>query len=211
MKLFASLALLVPSMAFSATPIDGAYTHLYGGYLYLPGNISNSIFNLNINQASYQNGYDAGFSMGYQLNPLRFDLDFNYLKAGLEGFNLNETAAIHPYGYNDAFFASSDIYFDLPVNNTLLNPFLGLGLGYAVIHHQIQSYLTNQNFNLNHSSNIFAYHAKAGIIYNFAENYALDLTYQYTRTKDDKYMGKYFQAHTANVGITYRFNGQFYK
>ena len=203
--------MLINSAVSAATPIDGWYSTFFGGYAYTPGNVNNTSYGLTRNKVIYQSGWDAGYNFGYKSNPMRYEGEVSYLKANTDKFNINSVTQTSVSGYNQAVFALANIYYDFPRDNTILQPFLGVGIGYGFFQTILNAGgpTTISKFSLNSSA--FAYHGDAGITFNFAENYALYLTYRYISTTKMVDFGKAFQAHIANVGATYRFDGNNYK
>lgn len=212
MKLFfVTTTLLLTSIVNAATPIDGWYSSAFGGYTYLPGNINQSNATNSINNVVYQSGYDAGFSFGYKNNPLRYEAQLTYLDANVDHFNTNGLLATNPSGYNNAIFGLANVYYDFSEIVCLLQPFLGLGIGYGWIHNSLSNQNTLVTNSFNASSNVFSYQGTAGITYQFSENYALDLAYRYIGTQNVSALNDPFQAHIANLGVIYRFDGNRYK
>ncbi len=209
--LFVSAAVFLNSMAFAATPIDGWYSSVFGGYAYIPGNINKTKMGFTYNNANYQSGFDAGGNLGFKSNPMRYEGEITYLKATLNDVNINGIRQSKLDGYNDAVLGMANVYYDFPGILSSIQPFLGLGIGYAWIQANIHS---PGPFIANHfsaSNSAFAYQATGGVTYNFAENYALNLGYRYIGTSNVPEFGHMFQAHLANLGATYRFDGNKYK
>jgi opacity protein-like surface antigen len=70
------------------------------------------------------------------------------------------------------------------------------------------------NGGLNHftvSENEFAYQGTAGLTYNFAEYYALNVAYRYAAVGSKGDYGKIFQTNLATAGVIYRFDRGNYK
>ncbi|WP_133128202.1 outer membrane protein [Legionella nagasakiensis] len=206
-----STALLATHIAAAATPIDGLYTSVFGGYAYIPNNISKTEYGLTRTDASYQAGFDAGGSIGYKSNPMRYEGELTYLNANIKNFEINGIRQISPSGYSNAILAMANAYYDFPAIVAPIQPFLGLGLGYAWVNAKLNSAGPNGATRFTGSNSVFAYQATAGLTYNFAENYALNIGYRYVATEKADDLGKVFQAHLANVGIIYRFDESRYK
>ncbi len=208
---FVFATLLVNSVAFAATPIDGWYSSVFGGYTYLPNNINKTKANLTYKSAGYQSGFDAGGSLGFKSNPMRYEGELTYLKANIKNFNVNNIRQTNINGYNNALLGMANVYYDFPGLTAPIQPFLGAGIGYAWIQAKLNgsSPLTVNHFSTNNAA--FAYQATGGLTYNFAENYALSLGYRYIGTANVSAFGQMFQAHLANLGAVYRFDGSNYK
>ncbi|AHE67482.1 outer membrane protein [Legionella oakridgensis] len=206
-----STALLATHMAAAATPIDGLYSSVFGGYAYIPNNISRTQYSLTRTDASYQAGFDAGGSIGYKSNPMRYEGELTYLNANIKNFKINGVYQTSPSGYSNAILAMANAYYDFPAVLPSIQPFLGLGLGYAWVNAKLNSEGPYGTTRFTGSNSVFAYQGTAGLTYNFAENYALNVGYRYVATEKADKLGKIFQVHLANVGVIYRFDEGRYK
>lgn len=207
-----SAALLATGIASAATPVDGWYTSVFGGYTYIPGNIDNyDYFYLFRDHSSYQNGYNAGGRIGYKSNPLRYEAEYTYLHASLKGFRINDREQQGVSGDTTGNFLMANIYYDFPEMLPEVSPYLGFGIGYAYLQASLSSLgpVAPTFFSVNDS--VFAYQGTMGITYNFAENYAVNLAYRYAATDKPSGFGSIFQAHIANAGVIYRFDQGNYK
>ncbi|CAM2936488.1 outer membrane protein [Legionella worsleiensis] len=207
-----SAALLASSLASAATPVDGWYSSVFGGYTYLPGNINNySDLYIHRGQASYNNGYNVGGRIGYQSNPLRYEVEYTYLRGNLQKFDINYINQLDVSGYSSGNLLMANIYYDFPEMLPAISPYLGLGIGYAYLQASLASSgpVTPSFFSISDSA--FAYQGTLGITYNFAENYAVNLAYRYVATDTPASFGTNFQAHLASVGAVYRFDQVNYK
>lgn len=214
---FVSAALFATSIANGATPIDGWYDSIFGGYAYVPNNINNFIYGVKRSDAVYQKGYDAGGSLGYKSNPMRYEGELTYLNATLKKYKLNNIQRARVFGYSNAVLAMANVYYDFPGIASPIQPFLGTGIGYGWVSAKLKtagppqiSRLTGST-QFSGSNSVFAYQATGGITYNFSENYALNLGYRYIITTHAAALGKVFQANLANLGAIYRFDGNSYK
>ncbi len=203
--------MLLNSAITAATPIDGWYSTVFGGYAYAPGNINNTNYGLTRNKVIYQSGFDAGGNFGYKSNPMRYEAEVSYFKVNTDKFNINSVRQTSVSGYNQAVIAIANIYYDFPRSNSILQPYLGVGLGYAWVQTLLNSKGPNAPTKYSVSSPAFAYQGNAGITLNFAENYALYIGYRYITTIKIVDFGAAFQGHNANLGATYRFDGNDYK
>jgi opacity protein-like surface antigen len=196
--------------SFAAVPIDGWYTGAFGGYAYLPNNIDKTSWGITRSNADYQSGYNAGGALGFKSNPMRYEGELTYLKANINHFDINHLRAFDPNGYSNALLGLANIYYDFIGITTPLQPFLGAGIGYGWVQNRLDSSIPYTNNRFNASNSVFAYQATGGLTYNFAENYALSLGYRYVATTHVADLGQMFQAHLANIGATYRFDGKKY-
>lgn len=206
-----SAALLASGLASAATPVDGWYTSVFGGYTYLPDNVSNYSFGVLRNYVSYGGGYNAGGRIGYQSNPLRYEAEYTYLTANTRYFRINNLVQTGVTGNAFANLLMANIYYDFPEMLPAIAPFLGIGIGYAYLQTSLNSTGPNGITLFKASDNSFAYQGTVGLTYNFAENYALNLAYRYVATRTNDNFGKDFQAHIANAGVIYRFDQGNYK
>ncbi len=208
---FVSAALLATQIASAATPIDGWYGSVFGGYAYVPNNISNTQSGLSRTDASYRAGYDAGGSFGYKSNPMRYEGELTYINAKLNHFLVNTINQTRTTGHTNGILAMANIYYDFPAMITCIEPFLGVGLGYAWVNAKLYSTGPIIATEFTGSNSLFAYQATAGLTFNFSENYALNLGYRYVATERADQLGKSFQAHLGNIGAVYRFDEGRYK
>lgn len=206
-----SVACFTASIANAATPIPGWYASLFGGYAYLPNNVQSYYGGVKRSDVGYWHGYDAGGNIGYKSEPMRYEGELTYLNANLKKFKINGVQQTQVGGYNNAILAMANAYLDVPKMGTLLQPFLGVGIGYAWIHAILNSQGPSSASTFTGQNTKFAYQGTAGLTYNFAENYALTLAYRYVATTKVDELGKIFQANLGNLGVVYRFDGNRYK
>lgn len=202
------LSTSTPSVA--AMPINGWYSGVFGGYAYVPSNVDKTTFGITRSNTTYQSGYDAGASLGFKSNPLRYEGEMTYLKANISDFKVNHTKAINPTGYSNAAVGLANVYYDFLGLSTPLQPFLGAGIGYAWVQSKLNNTGPISPASFTGANSVLAYQATGGLTYNFAENYALNLGYRYIGTTHASELGQLFQAHLANIGAVYRFDGKSY-
>lgn len=204
-------ALLMSGLVFTATPIDGWYSGIVGGMSYVPDDINTARFGIKLTDVDYSPGYHIGGRLGYQANPLRYEIDGIYIRANIKHININKIQHTAIASRVETTAAMANVYYDINTPLAGIKPFLGTGLGYAYV----DTRLSNQNllgFKRHRGSNsVFAYQGIAGLTYNFAENYAVDIAYHYVATDKVKELNHIFQAHLASVGVVYRFNEFNYK
>ena len=207
----AALVAACITTAHAATPIDGWYLGLFGGYTYVPSNLNQLQDGLIRTNASYNAGYDVGGSVGYKSTPMRYEGELTYLNANVDKFNINGIRQTVVSGYNSAFFTMANVYYDAPNLLDMLQPFVGLGIGYGWVSTQFNSagpYYPSTNGN---SNNAFSYQVTGGLTYNFSENYALNLGYRYIGTTHIDALNNTFDAQMASLGAVYRFDIANYK
>ena len=206
-----SAALLATGVASAATPVDGWYTSFFLGYSYLPDNVSNGNYGVLYNASSYGGSYNIGGRIGYQSNPIRYEAEYTYLAAKVRSFNVNYFPQTGVTGNAYANFLMANIYYDTPEILPGIYPFLGVGIGYSNLQTELYSTGPNGYAAFTASDNAFAYQGTVGLTYNFAENYAANISYRYTATGNNSNFGKAFQAQIANAALIWRFDNGNYK
>lgn len=205
------LTLVLSSISFAATPIDGLYMSIFGGVTYLPDNVDsyhNGYFRTN---ANYNSGWDSGGSIGFKGNHLRYEAEVTYLQAQINHFSLNGVRQIYNLGYSNAALAMANVYYDFCEIIPAFEPYLGAGIGYGWVRAKLNTPLLPRSDWWKGDDSVFAFQGKAGLTYNFAENYALFIEYRYVFTETGNNLGKHFQAHMGNLGAVYRFELSKYK
>ena len=210
-RLILATCFITSGLATAAVPIDGWYTSVSGGLAYLPDHLSITSSNPLRTHAEYLDGYNAGGSLGFKSTPLRYEAEFTYLSARLERFRISGLSQTGVSGYNHTGLAIANIYYDLPAVIRTIEPFFGLGFGYGYIKDTFVSTGPSGLTSNSASDSVFAYQATAGLTYNFAETWALNLGYRYIATDKSDQFGKMLQAHLANIGVIYRFDGSLYQ
>lgn len=203
-------ALLASNLASAATAVDGWYTSVFGGYTYVRDNVytyNNGIF---LNEAGYNGGYNAGGRIGFQSNPLRYELEYTYLNASTKHFAADFIRQFEPTGYTSANLFMVNAYYDFPNMLPAISPFLGVGLGYSYLQTALKTSGPFANTFLSANDSAFAYQGTAGITYNFADSYAVNLAYRYVATTKIDTFGRAYQAQLASAGAVYRFDGGAY-
>ncbi len=209
-KLF-SAALLASGISCAATAVDGFYSAAFGGYSYLPNNIFTSRYDQFFNNVQYHDGYNVGGRFGFQSNPMRYEVEYTYVQASPQNFDVNGIEQTFVSGDSSANLLMANAYYDFPSLLPAISPFLGFGIGYAYL----QTHLNSEgpltyNF-LNSNDSVFAYQGSAGLTYNFSENYAINVAYRYIATSKAGDYGSNFQAHLASAAAIYRFDQGNYK
>ena len=207
-----SSALLATGIAVAAEPVNGMYMSAFGGYTYLPSNINTSYFGPFISNANYTGGYNVGGRIGYQTHPVRYEFEYTYLTATLKRFDINRVRQNNVSGDSTANLLMANLYYDFPNFVDSISPFLGVGIGYALM----QTSLTSNGpfytpLCISKDRDAFAYQGTAGLTYNFSENYAINAAYRYTATANSGPFGKSLQAQMGNFGVIYRFDTVNYK
>lgn len=212
---FFSAAIFASSLATAATPVEGWYSSIFGGYAYIPNNVTNYSQGLFRNGTSYNGGFNAGGRVGFKSLPLRYEAEFTYIHANLGGFFVNE---IKQFGVSGQFTESlgmANVYYDFPEMVPCVTPFISGGLGYAWFQARLASKGSIggplRPTSYKHANSSFGYQVSAGMMYNFAENYSIDVALRYVGTGRAGALGKVVQANLASANITYRFDESSYK
>ena len=197
-----SAALLASGLASAATPVDGWYASVFGGYTYFPGNVNMTSVGVLYNNANYIDGYNAGGRWGYQSNPIRYEIEYTYLSGNTKNFDANTIAQTGVSGFTSANMIMANIYYDTPEIMPSIVPFLGVGIGYSYLQSSLQSTGPNASTYFDATDNQFSYQGTVGLTYNFAENYALNVAYRYVATTNARSLGDNYQAQIANAGLS---------
>lgn len=205
------LSFFMGASLHAAVPIDGWYLTGFGGYAYLPNNIDTSRNSITYTDANYESEYNVGGSFGYQSNPMRYEGQVTYINAMLNSVFENGLKEDRAAGYNNVVLGLMNVYYDFPMVIPTLSPFLGVGLGYGWVNVKVDNNRVPNVADFRISDSAFAYQGTAGITFNFAENYALNIAYRYVGTDKVFDLGKPFQAHLANASVIYRYDGAKYK
>lgn len=206
-----SASLLASSISFAAIPVDGWYGSVFGGFSYLPDNVSTWHNGLVFSNPTYNSGYNAGGNVGFKSNPLRYEGELSYIHADTKHYDVNFLRQGGVFGQSQAITAMANIYYDFPEIVPAIEPYLGIGLGYAWVEANLNGRGPLMFTRFHGSNGVFAYQAMTGFSFNFAENYSAYVGYRYLGTGRANQLNKVFQAHNANVGVTYRWDRGSYK
>lgn len=211
MKRFALLCVFLSPLAFAAEPIDGLYAEIFGGYSYLPNNLNTTLNQLSWTEARYISGYNVGGRYGYKSNPMRYELEVGYISASANRFNVNNILQTGISGQTNATDALINVYYDGHEFVRTIVPFIGGGIGYAYVSSHLYGSGPSMETEFRGTDSVLAYQGTVGLAYNFVDNYALSIAYRYFGTTKADQLGEAFQAHLASAGVTYRFDGGYYK
>ncbi len=206
-----STALLATGIASAAVPINGWYSSLFGGYSDLSSNIHTTRLGQLRSNPSYNDTYNAGARVGFQSNPIRYELEYTYLNGNVTRFNVNNIRQTGVSGHLSGNLIMANLYYDFPELMDTISPFLGVGIGYAFLQASLNSTGPLAATFFKESGNSFAYQGTAGLTFNFSENYAINASYRYAATSSSDRFGKSFQAQMGDVGVIYRFDCANYK
>lgn len=204
-------ALLSSNLIFAATPVNGWYASAFGGYSYQLNNIVKHRDGVKYNGTNYNGGYNAGGRVGYQSNPLRYEFEYTYIHVNAINYTIDYIPRNGVEGDSWGNLMMANIYYDFPDMVPAISPFIGVGIGYAVLQTNLSSTGPIAADSFSASQNSFAYQATAGLTYNFSENYAVNLAYRYSATPQNNAYGRAYQVNMANLGVVYHFDTETYK
>jgi opacity protein-like surface antigen len=211
LKKIALVGVILSNVAYANIAIDGWYANAFGGYAYIPNDLDNYFGSFYINNANYNSGYTLGARLGYKSNPLRYEGEFSYISAQMKYFKVNNIMPADKTGLTNVFAAMANVYYDFPGLTPSIEPYLGIGLGFANVNTHFETKDVGMYLDINKSNTQFAYQGTIGLMYNFAENFSLDAGYRYIRTTHIDTLGQSFQAHLITGGVTYRFDDAVFK
>lgn len=202
---------IASGFTYAATPINGWYSEVFGGYNYLPSNIHTVYNGYTINRSKYNSGYNGGGRIGFKDSPMRYEGEISYITAFPSQYYINNVRQTGYSGQSSATAALANVYFDLPEMVIALTPYISGGIGYAYLSTNLTSTGPTTTYRFKETDSVFAYQGSVGLNYNFVNNYSLDIAYRYLGTSSAGHIGAPFQAHMAVAGATYRFDGVDYK
>ena len=207
-----SAALLTSTLVSATVPIDGWYSNVFGGYSYIPNNLSIYRNGYYFSNDSFQSGYNVGGRFGYKSNPLRYEGEVTYINGDLSSFKLNNARQSNVDGSINDVAVMANIYYDFPEAIRGIEPYLGFGIGYNWVRTTFTSKIpTGILTSYSNSDTSFAYQGLAGLSFNYIEYLSLNIEYRYLGTNTITYLGKIFQTDMVSAGVTYRFDGNRYK
>lgn len=209
--LLSTFTLIFNHLVCAAVPIPGWYGTFFGGYADVMKNIDVTRDSYYFNNVNYESGFDIGSNFGFKSNPMRYDVEFKYVRTRPKGFLINYTAQTGVRGFSSAMFGFADVYYDLPTIIEPLEPYIGVGIGYGYVDTKLLN--DGSVFSTKHKfeDSVFAYQPIVGLTYNFSEFYALYVDYHYVGTSHMDDYGKRYQASLVNAGMVFRLDGKNYK
>lgn len=211
LKKYVPLFLLASNLSLAAVPIDGWYSEVFGGYSYIPNNVNTTLNGLNWTDPHYISGYHGGGRFGYKDAPMRYEAEVAYISGDVNRFKVDDIYQTGITGQTSSTNAMVNVYYDFPEVIKTIEPFAGVGIGYAYVNAHFYGSGPSTTTEFRGANSAFAYQGTLGLAYNFANNYSLDVAYRYFATDNISELGKMFQAHLASAGVTYRFDGDLYK
>ena len=178
---------------------DGAYIAIFGGFAQLPGNVNERHFG----NVKYKSGYDAGGALGFQGGPIRYEGEVSYIRAETKSFNYRGIRAKDVSGHANATTYMANVFYNFFHQESILNPFIGVGLGFAHINATLNSSNTP---GFSATRNKVAYQGMAGLRLSVTDNIAVGANYRYFTTTRAEKFGRRFQANIVNISLAYKFN-----
>lgn len=152
-------ALIISSSAFSANPVEGVYLGLLGKISHVTSSQLNFTFDQTYNGTINYGmvGGGVGFSLGYKINHFRAEGEFLFNINNYGSLNVGSCTLISPkvlgpegtcpafieehgLGFNGntmGFYGLANVFYDFISSdpNTNMFPYIGVGLGGAIIKH----------------------------------------------------------------------------
>ncbi len=209
--LTASAASYTPtSYAPTSATDDGWYVSVLAGAGYTPNLHTPDPLEI----ASYRKpSWQVGAALGYRSGPIRYEGEFLYQHAAIRSINALDggTLVLKDFGLSGITQVSTglaNIYYDFNQisASTPLNPYLGLGVGYANVYNRLDTSFFDGDFAHTHNSGAFAYQGIAGLNYNFDRTISMQLDYRYFATTHVNVLDARWQNHTLNLGMTFLFS-----
>ncbi len=224
----ALVATLALGTAFAADK-GGVYVGVKGGYEYKDsksdGMTDNAAAGTNQNgtkSVSDRSGYTVGGAIGYNFAgmglPVRAEAEYLYHNQfKYDGTNGTHATSTGSYTAKlDIHTVFANFYYDIKTG-TAFTPYVGAGLGLAIIQQKVSSTFRNWATTDDGSTTAtnFAWNVGAGVGYAVTDNIIIDLGYRYTSFGDSKAKGnaantqefkvKDITSHEALLGLRYQF------
>jgi opacity protein-like surface antigen len=163
--------------------------------------------NTNIGDASFDNGYGGGASLGYMpggdgfFNHTRFELEYSFNQADIDtiaGVSAGKDLRVHSYMVN--------AFYDIPTGTSIV-PYIGAGAGLARVD------LDVPGIGLNENDSVFAYQFMGGLGYtpSTVPNTTLTVGYRYFASDDPSFglgattVEHELSSHNVEVGARFAF------
>lgn len=210
-----ALALFLPSVAAAQNWYDGIYVEGRGGASFLTDS-DTEFFGADA-EAGFDTGWLIDGAVGYAHDSgLRGEIALGYRENDTDELDVELVGKLDLDGEVTAFSAMFNGYYDFHLDKfgaegaiTKLTPFIGAGIGAAVI--GADAKIAGARI-VDDSDTVFAFQAIAGLSYGFTPNLAATLTYAYFTTSDPKFedeLGGEFEAeyasHNVMAGLRYSF------
>ena len=145
------------------------------------------------------NGYGWGGAVGYAVKQFRIEGEITTQKTDIDAIGISGTNAGVAYGSGDVRMTTYMVngYFDIPVSNGF-GFYLTGGLGYGT------ASITTSNL-VDGDDSGFAWKGGAGMFYNFNDNMAVDLGWEYVSMSDADLDVDVTDLYTNNIVATFRY------
>jgi opacity protein-like surface antigen len=209
---------LVPVICSVTPPRPGAYVSGFLG-ITVPkdtGVVTAQNGSFFSDQVEFDPGIDIGGTGGYDFGFVRLEGELSYKHGEIK--NISDSATGVSYGNPDGSLGAlamlANCFIDLH-NATPITPYVGGGLGFAVLHLSdtfATVGATRQQFYDSDDDTVFAYQAGAGLDLAINRRYSLDLGYRYFATDKAHFSrgfndsrGVKFESHNVAVGFRVKF------
>ncbi|MCX5869340.1 MAG: outer membrane beta-barrel protein [Deltaproteobacteria bacterium] len=168
---------------------------------------------------SFNTGMAINAAFGYDFDNFRAEAEIGYQKNNFDKTDWQETDRFGNYSRGTGSFADGDMtstsffangYYDFK-NKSPFVPYLGAGIGYAIIKLNDVKSGPWDNYPYNNDDGVFAYQVMAGVSYVINKTVAIDLSYRYVGASDpsfDDFAGKTdfeFSSHNFLLGARVNF------
>lgn len=195
------------------TPVasnDYIYFGGFGGIAFTPGNVSTTdpTTGAILNNVDHDTGWNAGAMLGYKTGDFRIEGEFVYMNSDVDHFNAAGIRQTGVSGDTEVYAGMANAYYDLNQFSDMFTPYLGVGVGYADVDTSLRSTGPAPGpISFRRSNGEFAYQGIVGFSVGFDEGFAAFVDYRYFGTTDVSGLGRRFQNHTINAGITVNLDG----
>lgn len=198
---------------YGRTPRPAGYIELEAGSTLIPDqDVQGAV---NDGELDLDSGFTVGGAAGLRFSPyLRLEGALNYRRAEVDTFDFDGPFVTDSQGDVGVFSTMANVYFDLPLPNTPATPFIGAGLGFAVL--DIDTYDRFNEVNIEDSSVQFAWNLTAGVAWAVTQNLDVVTRYRYFATEDASANASglstlpgsadvEFSSHEAVLGLRFNF------
>ena len=153
--------------------------------------------------AEFDTGIFFEGAVGYDFGMFRLEVEIGYQKNDVDKFS-GYGESVSASGYFDALSSMTNGYLDFE-NHTAFTPYIGAGIGYAVVS---VNDISIGDFPLSYDNDtVFAYQFGVGVGYSATKNLIIDLAYKYFATEDADFESTKveYNSHNIAIGIRYAF------
>ena len=160
-------------------------------------------------ESSFDLGYNASGAIGYDFGSFRAEAEVAYHLNDVDTVSAGGVSATGD-GTVSALSLMANGYYDFGSRKSLLVPYLGLGVGFAMVDAD-ESVLGTQF--VDDSATVFAYQFMAGVGFNISRNTTLTAGYRYFAASDPEFdvasgggtFDSEYQTHEVIVGVRFAF------